>query len=322
MITLKENYNSFFGSMVSNPFEGDDPDSPITVQQGVFRPNDPPGIHRIENMAHYRGVLLSVHFYTDDWTTLEGSAVMVAPGIAFAAYHVFSDLMRHIMAGQLSVLCIGYTSSGPRFWRPVRVTTIDDSDIVILTLEYGSAIPADRTFTQAMITTRLPPVGEEVMITGTRAATNEYVEADEHMAFPIVDGKRLYGLDVWAAVGEVTEHRLDGRALIGKASVIEAACSTPGGLSGGPAFDKNGKVFGILSISNNDPDGRGPSQISMIWPALARDLSPAFLKHWMPANFRLLDLDDKLCGIDRRDVIRTSPDSNSGKTRMEWDHWT
>jgi hypothetical protein len=66
---------------------------------------------------------------------------------------------------------------------------------------------------------------------------------------------------------------------------IEVACSTSGGLSGGPAFDKNGKVFGILSASINDPDGRGPSQISMIWPALAMTISPSFLEHHMPARF-------------------------------------
>jgi transposase len=78
MVTLKENYNSFFGSMVSNPFEGDDPDALITVRQGVFVPNDPPGVYVTENMAHYRGILLSVHFYTDEWTALEGTAVRAA----------------------------------------------------------------------------------------------------------------------------------------------------------------------------------------------------------------------------------------------------
>jgi hypothetical protein len=60
----------------------------------------------------------------------------------------------------------------------------------------------------------------------------------------------------------------------------------------------------------------------MIWPALAPTISPAFLEQYMPASFRLLDLDDKLCGIDRRDVIRTSMDAETGLTRMEWDHYT
>jgi hypothetical protein len=104
--------------------------------------------------------------------------------------------------------------------------------------------------------------------------------------------------------------------------VIEVACSTPGGLSGGPAFDKHGRIFGILSCSIDDPDGRGPSQISMIWPALALEIRPTFPEKNMPASFRLLDLDDKLCGIDRRDVICTSTDAETGLTGMEWDSYT
>jgi S1-C subfamily serine protease len=50
-------------------------------------------------------------------------------------------------------------------------------------------------------------------------------------------------------------HHLGGRGAMVPNPVIEVACSTPGGLSGGPAFDKHGKVFGILSVSIDDPDG-------------------------------------------------------------------
>jgi hypothetical protein len=46
-------------------------------------------------------------------------------------------------------------------------------------------------------------------------------------------------------------------------------------------------------------------------------------RYWrMPVNFRLLDLDDRLCGIDRRDVIRASVDDATGLTRVEWDEYT
>ncbi len=320
MIMLKENYNHFFGSMVSNPFEGADQNVPINIEQGVFVPNDPPGVYIVNNMAHYNGALLSVHFLTDEWSTVEGSAVMVAPGIAFSAAHVIEPLIPHIMAKQLRVFCAGYTSSGPRYWRVGHVTKVNNSDIVILALKYATALPADGRFVQTMITTRLPGIGEQVMIAGIRAS-REQVEADADMAFPIAGGNITYGADVRIAVGEVTQHHLSGRGAMLPNPVIEVACSTPGGLSGGPAFDKHGKVFGILSVSIDDPDGRGPSQISMIWPGLAMTISPAFLERFMPAGFRLLDLDDRLCGIDRRDVIRTSVDGATGLTRMDWDHY-
>ena len=66
VITLKENYNHFLGSTVSNPFEGEHSSTPINIEQGVFVPNDPPGVYIINNMAHYDGVLLSVHFVTEE----------------------------------------------------------------------------------------------------------------------------------------------------------------------------------------------------------------------------------------------------------------
>jgi hypothetical protein len=324
VITLKENYNHFFGSMVSNPFEGADQNVPINIEQGIFVPNDPPGVYVVNNMAHYNGALLSVHFLTDEWSTVEGTAVMVAPGIAFSAAHVIEPLMPHIMAKQLRVVCVGYTSTGPRYWRVGYVTKINNSEIVILALKYATALPADGRFVQTMITTRLPGIGEQVMIAGIRAS-REHVEADADFAFPILAGNIKYGADVWIAVGEVTQHHLSGRGAMAPSPAIEVACSTPGGLSGGPAFDKHGKIFGILSASMSiaDPDdGRGPSQISMIWPGLAMTVSPAFLERFMPASFRLLDLDDRLCGIDRRDVIRTSVDAATGLIRMEWDNYT
>jgi hypothetical protein len=183
VITLKENYNHFFGSMVSNPFEGADQEVTINIEQGTFVPNDPPGVYIIDNMAHYNGTLLSVHFLKEDeWSTVEGSAVMVAPGIAFASAHVIEPLMPHIMAEELRIFCAGYTSSGPRYWRVAQVTKVNNTDIVILALKYATALPADGCFVQTMITTRPPGIGEQVMIAGIRAS-REHVEADADMGF-------------------------------------------------------------------------------------------------------------------------------------------
>jgi hypothetical protein len=75
------------------------------------------------------------------------------------------------------------------------------------------------------------------------------------LTFPVVGANVKYGADVGIAVGEVTQHHLGGRGAMVPNPVIEVARSTPGGLSGGPAFDKHGKVFGILSVSIDDPDG-------------------------------------------------------------------
>jgi hypothetical protein len=62
MTVYKENLNHFLGPIAWNPFEGVGPDTQIQIEQGVFVPNDPPGVYPIHNMAHYNGVFLSVHF--------------------------------------------------------------------------------------------------------------------------------------------------------------------------------------------------------------------------------------------------------------------
>jgi hypothetical protein len=81
---------------------------------------------------------------------------------------------------------------------------------VILALKYATALPVDGRFVQTMITTRLPGIGEQVMITGIRAS-REHVEADAEMAFPIVGGTIKYSAEARIAVGEVTQHHLSGR---------------------------------------------------------------------------------------------------------------
>ena len=276
MTVHKENFNHFLGPIVSNPFEGVGPDTQIQIEQGVFVPNDPPGVYPIHNMAHYHGVLLSVHFATNTWSTVEGSAVMVAPGIAFAAAHVIEPLIPHIMASELAISCTGLTSSGPRHWRIKQITKANGTDLMILSLDFASPVPPDGRFVQARVTTRLPEIGELVMIAGF-SASDENVPAEDGTYFPINDRNLKYGAEVRIGVGEVVQHHLDGRGSMVPGPANEVACSTPGGLSGGPAFDQKGMLVGILSASLNHPDGRGPSQISLLWPALVQKITPAFL---------------------------------------------
>jgi hypothetical protein len=207
----KENFDHFIGDIVLNPFAGVDPKRAFNFEHGVFVPNDPPGVYPVHNMAHYDGVLLSVHFITDAWSTVEGSAVMVAPGIAFAAAHVIEPKMPLIMESKLRILCIGYTPTGPRFWRVGKVHKVDNTDLMILSLNYASALPLDNRFVQAAVTTRLPGIGEQVMIAGLRAS-DEHVVADKHMSFTVKDGRVVYGANVRIGVGEVTQHFPNGRA--------------------------------------------------------------------------------------------------------------
>jgi hypothetical protein len=314
-----ENFDHFIGDIVLDPFEGVDPNRVFNFEAGVFVPNDPPGVYPVHNMAHYDGALLSVHFIADGWSMVEGSAVMVAPGIAFAAAHVVEPNLPLIMDKKLRILCIGYTSTGPRFWRVGKVAKVNYTDLVILSLIYASSLPPDNRFVQAAVTTRLPGIGEQVMVAGLRAS-DEHVPADENMSFTVKDGKVVYGANVRIGVGDVTQHFPIGRGSMPPGPAIEVACSTPGGLSGGPAFDRNGRVVGILSLSLDHADGRGPSIISLLWPGLVSEITPTFLPEHFSRNVRLLEFEH--CGIDRRDVIRWTTDERTGSTRVEYDDYT
>ncbi len=310
----KTNFNHFSGE-VAKPFEGAPLDTEIHIGQCVFVPNDPIGVYHVEDMSHYRGTLLSVHFATSTWSSVEGSAVMVAPGIALTAFHVIDNLISHITASELEIFCTGLTPNGLRLWRVRQMTRCDGTDLMILSLAYASPIPQDGQFDQTTMTTRLPPIGETIMIAGFRAS-GEYVPW-ENETFAVKNGHLSYCAGIRTGVGVVTQHLLGGGRMVG-GPVIEVACSTVGGMSGGPAFDKDGNVIGILSTGIDAPEGRGPSQVSLLWPALTATIIPAFLIHLFPDPARLLDVDLRFCGIEGRSAVRY--DFERGCYCVDWDN--
>jgi hypothetical protein len=64
----------------------------------------------------FQGLVLSVQFKSESAVSLDGSAVVVAPGIALAAYHVLADLMEQLMKGKMVVHCFGWV----QWWEPLE----------------------------------------------------------------------------------------------------------------------------------------------------------------------------------------------------------
>ena len=309
MASDPNNYDHFLCRMSGGPVT---PDAPI-IEQGVFIPNDAPGTYTVGNMAHYDGILLSVHFWTEEKQFVEGSAVMVAPGIAIAAAHVIGPRATAIKNGTLRIFCNGLTPSGLRHWKVRHVCEAHNTDLFVLSLEYASPIEANSTFKQAVISTRLPQVGESIMIAGFRAT---------ELDFEVKDGHLLYKGDVRIGVGTVTERYPDGRdSIVLPWPTIEVDCGTKGGMSGGPAFDKNGKLIGILTSSFEAEDDLGPSYVSLLWPALAVTIVPAWLQQFVGGPKSLLEMDRQLCGIDRPDAIVTRADPSTGQIRLVVTLW-
>jgi hypothetical protein len=158
------------------------------------------------------------------------------------------------------------------------------------------------------MTTRRPEIGEQIVVVGVRAS-NQHVPYDEHYAFDIVDGDIRFGFDVFASVGAVRNYHPDGRSPMSSGPMLEVECLTPGGLSGGPVFDKYGRVVGVLCSSM---DGAPPiSYVTCLWPTIGQPISPAFLQGSLPEHFCLLDLPPEFCGIDGRELLKITryPDS-------------
>jgi hypothetical protein len=322
---FEENVNHFRGEMTPNALDKLDPNMTIKIEQGIFVPNDPPGSYIIQNMAKYNGVLLSVHYFTRDWNTVEGSAVLVAPGVAITTAHVMDeDLIALIMKGDLQAFCIGLTASGPRFWNIREICKVGQTDLLILSLSYSSPIPANQCFPHATITTRLPQIGEIVTIVGFRADGGvrfPNFDAIANPYFPTHDENHIeYGAKIMIGVGEVTQHHIQGRGAMARGPAIEVACATQGGMSGGPVFDKNGMLIGVLSAAVDHEDGAGHSQVSLVVPALVRTINPSFA-HLYNGPIRLLNLNPELFHIDGRDAISFTEDTVSGDIRLDIESW-
>lgn len=246
----------------------------------------------LENWETQEGVLLSIQFRGRQDHRIEGSAVMVAPGIALCATHVIDPHLSSLVSGESMALCSGITSSGLLLWHVRKITCVGNSDFTILGLELASSLPTGNMFHQARISTHIPKIGEKVVLLGFRAK-----DAVEHL-----EAKKFLALgNVLMSQGRVTTRYDRGRDRVSIPwPVIEVDCPSWGGMSGGPAFDKDGNLIGLLTSSFEGDGAAGPSYVSQIWRALATP----FEGGWPAALFQqrrsLLDMDPRLCVIDGR----------------------
>lgn len=269
-------------------------------------PQDEANAVWLENWETLEGVLLSIQFRGLGDHRIEGSAVMVAPGIALCATHVVAPHLDSLIAGESAALCTGITSSGLLLWNVRKVTCVGDSDFTILGLELASALPAGNLFHQVRLSTRIPKIGEKVVLLGFRAS-----EPVEH-----VEAKRFRSKgNVLMCQGTVTARYDEGRDRVFIPwPVIEVDCPSWGGMSGGPAFDKDGNLIGLLTSSFEGGGTTGPSYVSQIWPAL----TTPFEGGWPTAIFQerrsLLDVDPRLCAIDGRTVLEVTHNHDGTST--------
>ncbi|MBW8744030.1 MAG: hypothetical protein JF628_06755 [Sphingomonas sp.] len=173
------------------------------------------------------GVMLSVGFGNHEHTQVLGSAVMVAPGIAICAWHVLEHGMPKDGPPTDWLVCMAVAGATLRMWEVHHYTRVGTTDLVLLSIRLKTAIQEGDSFHQAVVTSRIPAIGEMVTVIGTTAAHDKFF--DSMGATPETTVPMHIALHI--AKGPVTQRFLPQRdsALL-PWPCIEVNCPAQGGM--------------------------------------------------------------------------------------------
>ena len=268
------------------------------------------GAGALREMDTFDGLLLHMQFHDSEGHRIDGSAVLVAPGIALCATHVVRPYIDALVAGTATGFCMGIAKSGLQIWQLHQGTPVPDTDLTIISLTYRSSLPDDCTFSQANLTTRLPRVGEQLTLVGFRADSAE-----------LEDRTFVARASVLVCVGQVTAQYPKGRdSVMIPWPALEVDCQAWGGMSGGPVFDTNGYVVGIVCTSVGDHTVGSPAYVSLLWPAMTQQYQGGWPSQSFLGSHSLLALGRTACPIERPEAIKLT--QNEGSVIALYDSWS
>ncbi len=177
-------------------------------------------------------------------------------------------------------------------------------------------MPPERSFNLATISTRLPKIGERLLISGFRAGANEF-EVGRQGGSDELTGS------IVISTGVVTAIYLEGRdRYLIPWPVLEVNCPSLGGMSGGPIFDLNGKLVGILcSGVDSEIENEGTSYVSMLFPALSIEFEGWWPEQLFQGRQSLLDLNNRGCFIDKPSALKVTKDVAKGTQVLSYEPW-
>ena len=207
------------------------------------------GAATLRNWEFFEGLLLQIALTDDEFMRVEGSGVMVAPGVALCATHVIEPHFERLLTGQGIGTCFGICANNLQVWNIRKVTSVPNTDITILSLELTSDLPPENTFIQSVITTRTPARGEPLTICGFRAGKPAFQRGEKVV--------KASG-ELWVCKGSIIQAFPLGRdkAMI-RWPALAVSVPAYGGMSGGPVFDSYGLLVGLLCSSIVFGDGQG-----------------------------------------------------------------
>jgi hypothetical protein len=254
------------------------------------------GFNTIDNWGYFRGTILIVTFRTAAGTTAEGTAFMVAPGIALTASHTFHGHHESLATGATACYLQGIFDDQIMIWELASFTVPNNCDIAILCLRAASPFPPDRTYWQSWLTTRTPAVGETVTVVGFRVG-DAALEDGDPPSFTF-EGHAYVGRGPVSAVYDAGRDRV-----MLPWPCFEISTNAVGAMSGAPVFDAQGLVVGVLSTSLESEQDDGPAFASLIWPSLISRVQPAWPRGFIKSHAALIDLDPLICQIAGREAL-------------------
>jgi hypothetical protein len=264
---------------------------------------------RVLNWDYFEGALLAVGFRDATGFSVLGSAVIIAPGLAVSATHVFMDRIDDLAGGECSGLCVGIRTGGVDLWNIRKISLDPTDDLTFLSLELASPIGDGWAFSRVPVTTRCPRNGEFVTIIGFRFPEGWGPESNGVLNPPPLTG------DLFAAAGEVTAVFYPQRdSVMLPFPVIEIQCGSLGAMSGGAVIDSAGHLLGVISSGLDSETGGGPTYASWIMKGLGRSLEIP----WPPGVYRegvaVVDLPDGVIALEGREAFIGDGPSRRYKT--------
>ena len=246
----------------------------------------------ITNWEAFEGALLNIEVRGAQESCIIGSAAMIAPGLAVTANHLFDDrTLSDLDAGDGSLFVTGIRSNCVDQWG-VRNLCYDKHEIAYLSLEIMSELSAGWSFSQFGISTRCPDEGERLTVVGSRFGPMELTP----------EGSPKFGGEVYAAVGEVECAYFPFRLGTRPYPVISLHCETLGAMSGGPVFDDDGLLLGVVSRGLHEH-----TDVAWIVGGMNRAVRiPWPTGLYEPDSVRVMDIDPRILQIKGREALTTS----------------
>lgn len=276
------------------------------------------GLTAFSDWDSFDGLLLMVYFGSESNDTIEGSAVMVAPGVALSAAHVIKDWISAVTQGKAGCMLTGFVKGGQTYWRATGVRVDVETDLAIISVEPADDQTRMRPVRLAHLTTRTPKVGETLMFCGYRGAETKFMHEGQVIELAAT------GYISTGAVGQI--HSTHRDRLRYPWPCYEVDCVIVGGMSGGPAFDADGYLIGICGAGLDIfEDGKtravSPSYAWQVWPCMLRRFVPT----WPPETYSgltsLLEMQPGLCAIERPNAVKGDQPLGNGKLGVVYARW-